>query len=75
MATGLHCYLDRFEGDLAVLLVGDQEKVITSSLLPRDAREGDHILLSITLDHEARNNTAGEITDLQHDLDTGDSSA
>lgn len=71
MAEGLNCYLDRFEGDLAILLVDGMEKVIASSLLPQDAREGDHLLLSITFDIDARNRTAGEIADLHKDLETG----
>lgn len=71
MAEGLNCYLDRFEGDLAILLVDGKEKVIASSLLPQGAREGDHLLLSVTIDIDARNRTAAEVADLQNDLKTG----
>ncbi|MHB9112461.1 MAG: DUF3006 domain-containing protein [Thermoleophilia bacterium] len=72
LAPGLHCYLDRFEGDLAVLLVENEEKVIAASLLPPEAREGDHLILSINCDIDARNRTAEEISDLQRDLESGD---
>lgn len=68
MAPGIHCYLDRFEGDLAVLLVDDVEKNISASLLPPDSREGDHLLISIAIDTGERNRTAEEISHLQQDL-------
>ncbi|MBI5870471.1 MAG: DUF3006 domain-containing protein [Actinobacteria bacterium] len=70
MTPGLYCYLDRFEGDLAVILADDEEKIIASSLLPPGAREGDHLFLSITVDIDARNRTADEISRLQQDLET-----
>jgi len=71
LATGVNCYLDRFEGKLAVILVDGVEKTISASLLPTDAREGDHLLIAITCDTDARNRTAAEISDLQKELETG----
>jgi len=73
VAPELDCYLDRFEGDLAVLLVDGEEKTIAASLLPPDAREGDHLLINIACDGVARDRTAAEISDLQQELETGSS--
>lgn len=73
MAPELDCYLDRFEGDLAVLLVDGEEKTIAASLLPPDVREGDHLRITIIRDSDARDRTAAEISDLQQELETGNS--
>jgi hypothetical protein len=57
----LACYLDRFEGETAVLLVEGREVAVHRSLLPQGASEGDHFQLSITPDPERRDATAGHI--------------
>jgi len=67
----LHCYLDRFEGDLAVLLIGGRETAVAVSLLPPDAREGDHLLISVAIDRESREHTASEVSELQQELKEG----
>ncbi len=47
--------VDRFEGDVAVLLVGDEETVMNvhRSDLPPEAGQGDVLRLEVTIDHEA----------------------
>lgn len=71
MTLRLDCYLDRFEGDLAVLLVDGEEKAITASMLPIDAREGDHLMITITRDTDGRNRTVTEVSELQQELKGG----
>ena len=71
MTPRLDCYLDRFEGDLAVLLVDGEEKAITASMLPVDAREGDHLMITIDRDTDARDRTEAEVSELQQELKRG----
>lgn len=73
MASELECYLDRFEGELAVLLVNGEEKIIATSMLPPDTREGDQLLISITRDSNKRDQIKSEISDLQKELQNGSS--
>lgn len=83
MPTGLHpaetlarqtdFYLDRFEGNTAVLLAGGREINIPRDFLPDGASEGDHLVVSITRDDERRNATAGEISRLQERLKSDNS--
>jgi hypothetical protein len=46
--------IDRFEGDVAVLLVGEEETPINvrRSELPPEANQGDVLLLEATIDQE-----------------------
>jgi hypothetical protein len=46
--------IDRFEGDVAVLLVGDKETVVNvhRSVLPPEVRQGDVLRLEVTIDRE-----------------------
>jgi Protein of unknown function (DUF3006) len=46
--------IDRFEGDVAVLLVGEVENVVNipRSDLPPEAKQGDVLRLSVTVDHD-----------------------
>jgi hypothetical protein len=46
--------IDRFEGDVAVLLVGDKETVVNvhRSDLPPEVRQGDVLRLEVTIDRE-----------------------
>ena len=46
--------IDRFEGDVAVLLVGDEGTVVNvhRSDLPPEASQGDVLRLEATIDHE-----------------------
>ncbi|MHB9053239.1 MAG: DUF3006 domain-containing protein [Thermoleophilia bacterium] len=68
MESRFNCYLDRVEGDSAVLLIAGRESVIPVSVLPQGAREGDHLLLTVTVDESARDKTASEVSDLQRRL-------
>ena len=46
--------IDRFEGDVAVLLVGDEETVVNvkRSDLPPEVRRGDVLRLEVTVNHK-----------------------
>lgn len=47
--------LDRFEGDKAVLLGADgQEIILPAKIFPKDAKEGDALILFITTDKEEK---------------------
>jgi hypothetical protein len=50
----LRAVIDRFEGDLAVLLVGDEEYVlqVPRRFLPPGAREGDVLVLRWKVDRQ-----------------------
>ena len=47
--------IDRFEGDKAVLLLGDEEKQVNfpAKFLPEEVTEGDYIKIDISYDEEA----------------------
>ncbi len=47
--------IDRFEGDLAVLLVGDEETAVNihRSDLPPEAKQDDILQLEVTIDYKA----------------------
>lgn len=47
--------IDRFEGDLAVLLAGDEEQQVLwpRQLMPADAKEGDLLAILLTVDEHA----------------------
>jgi hypothetical protein len=46
--------IDRFEEDIAVLLVGEEENVVNvpRSSLPPEAKQGDVLRLEATIDHD-----------------------
>lgn len=46
--------IDRFEGDKAVILLGDEEKQVNfpAKYLPEDLTEGDYITIDIAYDEE-----------------------
>jgi hypothetical protein len=46
--------IDRFEEDIAVLLVGAEENVVNTprSGLPPETKQGDVLRLSVTVDHD-----------------------
>ena len=50
----ISAYLDRFEGNLAVLLLGEEEKKVNfpRAFLPPDAEEGDYLKIEISRDEE-----------------------
>jgi len=55
-----------------VLLVDGTEILVPARLLPEDAREGDHLQVSLTIDAESREKTAGEVSEMQERLESGD---
>ena len=50
----ISAYLDRFEGNLAVLLLGDEEKKVNfpKAFLPEGTEEGEYLKIEITRDEE-----------------------
>ena len=48
----ISAYLDRFEGNLAVLLIGDEEKKVNfpKEFLPSEVEEGEYLKLEISRD-------------------------
>lgn len=68
MTRRLNCYLDRFEGDLAVVLGEDREIRIHRTLLPDGAAEGDHLVITMVIDEQGRNSVSTEVKNLQRRL-------
>ncbi len=68
--------LDRIEGDLAVLVLGDQPFELPVTLLPAGASDGDLLTLTLVPDpqatDEARRQLAQRRTALARDDDGGD---
>ena len=62
--------IDRFEDDMAVLLVGSAEKkvVFPAEELPEGLQEGDYIRLDISFDEEATRAAREEAAALLRDL-------
>jgi len=62
--------IDRFEGDKAVLLVGENESSVNwpREALPEEAREGDILWTLFTVDHEATGKARSEAEDLLRKL-------
>jgi len=71
LARKSNCYLDRFEGDKAILLIDGAEAVIPRALLPADISEGDYLNIEASIDTERRNSVSAEISRLQDDLKSG----
>ena len=65
----ISAYVDRFEGDLAVLLLGDNMKKVNfpKEFLPAEVGEGDYVKIDITLDEEANNEAEEEALELLRD--------
>ncbi len=61
----MRAVIDRFEGDLAVLLFGDEEiKVdVPRSLLPPGAKEGSWLTVSLELDLEGEQSQREKISE------------
>ena len=62
----ISAYIDRFEGELAVLLLGDTLKKVNfpKQFLPPEAHEGDYLRLTIAFDPEATEAAEQESQDL-----------
>lgn len=58
---------DRLEGDVAVLLVRDDESIkfnVPTTLLPKGVREGDILDISITIDEKATDDSKARVSSL-----------
>lgn len=67
-------FLDRFEDDLAVLIYESREIVMPRALLPKDAKEGEVLKLSLARDPEATRRAqerAGKLRQKLGDSDDG----
>lgn len=51
----LHAFVDRIEGDNAILLIGDEAQPVCWPVeaLPEDAGEGSVVSITLSLDNEA----------------------
>jgi hypothetical protein len=65
----ISAYLDRFEDDLAVLLLGEAMKKVNfpKCFLPEGVGEGDYLKIDITYDKEATEKAEQEALDLLKD--------
>lgn len=66
----VQAFLDRFEGQKAVLLIGDDEKqlIIDRNLMPNDAAEGSVVDISITVNKTATEKARKRVQDLINEL-------
>ena len=62
----ISAYIDRMEGDLAVLLVGEEERKVNfpKVFLPEDSGEGEYLKIEISRDEEATARAEQEALDL-----------
>jgi len=72
--TDLRAVIDRIEGKMAVLLIGDESYrvALPRSFLPKDAVEGSVLKLSISVDADATNDAKKRISDIINRLSRGD---
>ena len=74
MTARTNLYLDRFEGDLAIL-VGEAFQIeLPRRMLPAGSREGDFLSISIISDPEAREKMTAEIEAIRRRLQEGGAS-
>ena len=68
----IHATVNRIEdGDMAVLMVGDDEKTqidIPLSLLPDGASDGDHLRITVSIDKQSSDAAASRVKSLQEKL-------
>jgi hypothetical protein len=67
----MNAVIDRIEGELAVLLVGDKGEIRVNfplSLLPEGSKESDVLNISVERDPEAIEKTKERVTDLMEKL-------
>ncbi|MFA6001375.1 MAG: DUF3006 domain-containing protein [Thermoleophilia bacterium] len=72
MTRQTNCYLDRFEGDKAVLIIDGMEAFIPRILLPKEVSEGDYLKIDMSIDDAQRKSVSAEITELQDRMKSGD---
>jgi Protein of unknown function (DUF3006) len=69
----IHAVVDRIEdNDMAVILLGPDEREqidLPARFLPRGARDGDHLAITITLDEQSRAAAEEDVRRLQDELE------
>lgn len=60
--------IDRFEGDYAVIEYNNSTFDLPRSLLPKNAKEGDVLNISMTIDREKTKQQKDKVTKLMEDL-------
>jgi len=63
--------VDRIEGDLAVLVVYEDDRVkfnLAVQYLPEGVKEGDHLLMSFAEDESSRESELNQVDDLLKEL-------
>ena len=62
----IRAVIDRFEGQWAVLLAGNEETPIRwpKTMLPNSGREGDILTIALSVDHDATRRAKEEAEDL-----------
>ncbi len=68
MTKLLNLYLDRFEGNFAVLLIDQTQISLPRKLLPEEASPGDFLSLDIRIDENKKRMAASEIARLKKHL-------
>ena len=72
--------VDRFEGDLAVLMIGDEPMDVPRKVLPRKVREGDYLevtledghIVGVKIDHAETERARQRIAEKLERLRRGD---
>lgn len=69
-AVKIMAVLDRFEGDMAILLLGAENKKVQwpRELLPQDSREGQIFTISLDADHLATELARREVEELLREI-------
>ena len=69
--TSIKVVIDRIEGDLAVIVLYDDDRVkfnLPVRYLPERVRDGDHLRLSFDVDKRSRESEKMKVDDLLKDL-------
>ncbi len=67
----MQAVIDRFEGELAILLLGEDEEEqlsVSEKFLPKDAKTGDYLKLKFELDKAKTEKRAERVKDLLDEL-------
>lgn len=76
VTTSVSLFLDRIEGNVAVLVLDDREIKLPKSLLPAETKEGEYLTLSLVRDlartKKAQEHIGQKRKELAQDDDGGD---
>jgi len=70
-STSLPAFIDRIEGDLAVIVLSDDSGVqfeLPQKYLPPNVSGGDHLLINLQLDRMSQQDALQIVTELQNEL-------